>query len=156
MATTKKAKYTKAQGTKVEVSTAFADDLAAQQIAYADLSVTIKDPNFQGGQSEEMDATVLASTAKEPVSGLPDNGTFNMSGNWKTSDAAQKALLAAHKDQRERAFRVTFSDGSLFRFIGYVTQFQWQASVGGLVTGSFSVRVSGEVLSEDGSAPAGT
>ncbi|KAK50439.1 phage tail tube protein [Bordetella bronchiseptica] len=145
MATTTKAKYQLTQGTKLEVSTAPADDLEAAGITYADLSVTIKDPNFQGGQTTEIDVTVLASDAKEFGMGLDDNGTFSMSGHWMPDDPAQAALIAARSDKETRAFRVTFRDESTFEFLGLVTQFQWQSQLDNTVSGSFNVRVSGAV-----------
>ncbi|QEA10897.1 major tail subunit [Bordetella phage vB_BbrS_PHB09] len=145
MATTKKAKYQLTQGTKLEVSTAPADDLEAAGITYADLSVTIKDPNFQGGQTTEIDVTVLASEAKEFGLGLDDNGTFAMSGHWMPDDPAQAALIAARSDKETRAFRVTFRDESTFEFLGLVTQFQWQSQLDNTISGSFNVRVSGAV-----------
>ncbi|VEI25171.1 phage tail tube protein [Bordetella bronchiseptica] len=145
MATTTKAKYQLTLGTKLEVSTAPADDLEAAGITYADLSVTIKDPNFQGGQTTEIDVTVLASDAKEFGMGLDDNGTFSMSGHWMPDDPAQAALIAARSDKETRAFRVTFRDESTFEFLGLVTQFQWQSQLDNTVSGSFNVRVSGAV-----------
>lgn len=137
--------YTLTQGTQLEVSTAVATSLDGAGITYADLAVTIKDPNFQGGQTTEIDVTVLASEAKEFALGLDDNGTFSMSGNWKMTDPAQQALTAARSDKKTRAFRVTFSDGSKFEFLGLITQFQWQSQLDNVVTGSFNVRVTGAV-----------
>ena len=81
-------------------------------------AITIKDPNFQGGQTTEIDVTVLKSAAKEYALGLDDSGTFSMAGNWKAGDAAQKVLVAARSDKKSRAFRVTFADGSKFEFLG--------------------------------------
>lgn len=137
--------YTLTQGTQLEVSTTVATSLDGSGITYADLAVTIKDPNFQGGQTTEIDVTVLASEAKEFALGLDDNGTFSMSGNWKMTDPAQQALTAARSDKKTRAFRVTFSDGSKFEFLGLITQFQWQSQLDNVVTGSFNVRVTGAV-----------
>lgn len=155
MATTNKSKYALTQGTKLEVSTTVADDLASSGLSYADLSVTIKDPNFQGGQTTEIDVTVLASAAKEYALGLDDNGTFTMAGNWKSDDAAQKILVDARGDKQSRAFRVTFSDGSKFEFLGLVTQFQWQSQLDNVVSGTFNVRVNGAVKMTDAPAEGG-
>lgn len=153
MAGTTVSQYTPTQGTKLEVSTAPAEDLEAAGIVYADLAVTIKDPNFQGGATTEIDVTVLASKAKEYALGLDDNGTFSMAGNWKVGDPAQKALVTARSDKKTRALRVTFSDGSKFEFLGLVTQYQWQGQLDNVVSATFNVRVSGEVKLTD--APAG-
>ena len=74
--------------------------LAATGLTYADLAITIKDPNFQGGQTTEIDVTVLKSAAKEYALGLDDSGTFSMAGNWKAGDAAQKVLVAPAATRR--------------------------------------------------------
>lgn len=153
MAGTTVSQYTPTQGTQLGVSSAPADDLDAAGITYADLAVTIKDPNFQGGQTTEIDVTVLASQAKEYALGLDDNGTFSMAGNWKVGDPAQKALVTARSDKKTRAFRVTFSDGSKFEFLGLVTQYQWQGQLDNVVSATFNVRVSGAVKLTE--APAG-
>ncbi|CAB3849810.1 hypothetical protein LMG26846_01931 [Achromobacter insuavis] len=153
MATTTVSKFVRTQGTQLEVSAAPADDLATPSITYADLAVTIKDPNFQGGQTTEIDVTVLKSTAKEYALGLDDNGTFSMAGNWMAGDAAQKALVTARSDKLTRAFRVTFADGSKFEFLGLVTQYQWQGQLDNVVSATFNVRVTGAVKMTE--APAG-
>ena len=153
MATTTVSQFTRTQGTQLEVSSAPVDDLGATGITYADLAVTIKDPNFQGGQTTEIDVTVLKSTAKEYALGMDDNGTFSMAGNWKAGDPAQKALVAARSDKKTRAFRVTFADGSKFEFLGLVTQYQWQGQLDNVVSATFNVRVTGAVQMTD--APAG-
>lgn len=139
------AQYTLTMDTQLEVSTTSATSLDGTGLSYADLAVTIKDPNYQGGQSTEIDVSVLKSKAKEFALGLDDNGTFSMGGHWKMTDPAQKALIAARSDKKSRAMRVTFSDGSKFEFLGLVTQFQWQAQLDNTVSGSFNLRVTGAV-----------
>lgn len=153
MATTTVSQFVRTQGTQLEVSSAPVDDLGATGITYADLAVTIKDPNFQGGQTTEIDVTVLASSAKEYALGLDDNGTFSMAGNWQAGNPAQKALVSARSDKKTRAFRVTFADGAKFEFLGLVTQYQWQGQLDNVVSATFNVRVTGAVKMTD--APAG-
>ena len=155
MAGTTVSQYTPTQGTKLEVSTAPTDDLEASGITYANLAVTIKDPNFQGGQTTEIDVTVLECTAKEFALGLDDNGTFSMAGNWKVGDPAQKALVSARSDKKSRAIRVTFSDGAKFEFLGLVTQYQWQGQLDNVVSATFNLRVSGVVKITDAPAEGG-
>lgn len=84
-----KAKFVKTQGTGLHVSTTTTLDPSDAMLKWADLAVTIKQPQYQGGQSDELEVTTLASDAKEFTVGLADNGTFNMSGNWKIADEAQ-------------------------------------------------------------------
>ena len=145
MAGTTVSQFVQTQGTQLEVSTTATEDLGAAGLSYADLAITIKDPNFQGGQTTEIDVTVLKSTAKEYALGLDDSGTFSMAGNWKAGDPAQKALVAARSDKKTRAFRVTFADGAKFEFLGLVTQYQWQGQLDNVVSATFNVRVTGAV-----------
>ena len=155
MAGTTVSQFVQTQGTQLEVSTTSTNDLAATGLTYADLAITIKDPNFQGGQTTEIDVTVLKSAAKEYALGLDDSGTFSMAGNWKAGDAAQKVLVAARSDKKSRAFRVTFADGSKFEFLGLVTQYQWQGQLDNVVSATFNVRVTGAVKMTDAPANGG-
>ena len=149
-----KAKFTKTQGTKVQVSKAITEDISTVATdGWANLSVTIKQPQFQGGQNDEIDVTTLESEAKEVTSGLADNGNFNMSGNWKIADEAQTVLRTARDDGEPRAFKVEFKDGSKMAFIGLVLQYTWDAAPNGVVNGTFNVRITGKVDIEDGVTP---
>lgn len=148
-----KAKFVKTQGTDLSVSTITTLDPKAPDLTWADLSVTIKQPQFQGGQSDEIDVTVLASEAKEFTVGLADNGTFSMSGNWKADDAAQTVLRTARGDGEPRAFKTLFKDGTSSTFLGLVTQFTWDAAPNGTVNGTFNVRITGAVSFDLPGAP---
>ncbi len=140
-----KAKFVKTQGTQLSVSKTTTLDPAEDGLEYADLSVTIKQPQFQGGQSDEIEVTTLASEAKEFTVGLADNGTFSMSGNWKADDEAQTVLRTARDDGEPRAFKSVFKDGTSSTFLGLVTQFTWDAAPSGTVNGTFNVRITGRV-----------
>ena len=140
-----KAKFVKTQGTQLSVSTTTTTDPTDEDLQWADLSVTIKQPQFQGGQSDEIEVTTLASEAKEFTVGLADNGTFSMSGNWKADDAAQTVLRNARDDGEPRAFKSVFKDGTSSTFLGLVTQYTWDAAPNGTVNGTFNVRITGTV-----------
>ena len=140
-----KAKFVKTQGTKLKVSKLTTLDPKDPALLWADLSVTIKQPQFQGGQSDEIEVSTLASEAKEFTTGLADNGTFTMSGNWKADDEAQTVLRTARDDGEPRAFQTVFKDGTASDFLGLVTQFTWDAAPNGTVNGTFNVRITGSV-----------
>lgn len=140
-----KSKFVKTQGTQLSVSTTTTTDPTDEALQWADLSVTIKQPQFQGGQSDEIEVTTLASEAKEFTVGLADNGTFSMSGNWKADDAAQTVLRTARDDGEPRAFKSVFKDGTSSTFLGLVTQYTWDAAPNGTVNGTFNVRITGRV-----------
>ena len=140
-----KSKFVKSQGTRLKVSTVATQDPSDADLEFADLSVTIKQPQFQGGQSDEIETTTLASEAKEFTTGLADNGTFSMSGNWKADDPAQTVLRQARDDGLARAFHVTFKDATTTEFLGLVTQFTWDAAPNSTVNGTINVRITGAV-----------
>lgn len=140
-----KAKFVKTQGTKLKVSKLTTLNPKDPDLEWADLSVTIKQPQFQGGQSDEIETTTLASEAKEFTTGLADNGTFSMAGNWKADDEAQTVLRTARDDGEPRAFQTVFKDGTTSDFLGLVTQFTWDAAPNGTVNGTFNVRITGSV-----------
>ncbi len=140
-----KAKFVKTQGTALKVSKLTTLNPKDPALLWADLSVTIKQPQFQGGQSDEIEVSTLASEAKEFTTGLADNGTFTMSGNWKADDEAQTVLRTARDDGEPRAFNTAFKDGTSSDFLGLVTQFTWDAAPNGTVNGTFNVRITGAV-----------
>ena len=99
------------------------------------------------GQAAEMDASHLGSTAKEMLLGLPDNGTFGLETNLLHSDAGQTALRTAKKDGNIRNFRATYSDATTDTFDGYVLSAPKSGAVDAKMDGSFSIRISGDVVS---------
>ncbi|MGU7780530.1 phage tail tube protein [Burkholderia sp. PU8-34] len=138
-----KSKRIKSQGTKVEVSKTVSTDLESKTLTFVDLNTTSKTIQWQGGQSSEIDATTLASDEKESELGLPDPGEFSVDGNYSSDDEGQGILRAARATGEKRVFRVTFRDRSQFLFVGMVRQYTWSAGVDGIVTSTYSVRVSG-------------
>ncbi|WP_205168833.1 phage tail tube protein [Burkholderia sp. LMG 13014] len=150
-----KSKRIKAQGTKVEVSKTVSTDLESKTLTFVDLNTTGKTFQWQGGQSSEIDATTLASEEKEYELGLPDPGEFSVDGNFSSTDEGQGILRAARATGEKRVFRATFVDGSQFLFVGMVRQYTWSAGVDGLITATFSVRVSGSPKLTPPTQPAG-
>ncbi|AFQ50446.1 phage tail tube protein [Burkholderia cepacia] len=138
-----KSKRIKSQGTKVEVSKTVSTDLDGNTLTFVDLNTTSKTIQWQGGQSSEIDSTTLASDEKEYELGLPDPGEFSVDGNYSSDDEGQLILRAARGTGEKRVFRVTFRNGSKFLFVGMVRQYTWSAGVDGIVTSTYSVRVSG-------------
>ena len=55
-----KAKFVKTQGTQLKVSKLPTLNPKDPDLLWADLAVTIKQPQFQGGQSDEIEVSTLA------------------------------------------------------------------------------------------------
>lgn len=141
------AKYTKTQGLTIQISNASVASLPAVPApTYVDLSTTIKQVNQQGGQSTDIDVSVFASEEKETATGLPDPGTWALSGNWKAGDAGQQKLYEARASADPYAFKITYPDTTTVEAIGYVTQISADSAVNGVVNGSFNLRMSGKPI----------
>lgn len=135
------------QGLTLQVSTTAEDSVDPSPLpALASLDCVGREINYQGGQATEIDVTTFCSTAKEFRLGLEDAGNFTISGHWVQGNAAIAVLRAAAADKLARLFIVTFENGDQFRATGYVSQRSFTASVDSVVTGSWTIRLSGPTL----------
>jgi hypothetical protein len=103
--------------------------------------------DFQGpqGTSPEVDVTSLDSTAREKISGLKDNGSFTANMNWIPNNIQHQGLIADQESRVRRWFRLTFSDGTLAEFIGFVTSTSTTGGVDQNVSMALSVSISGAI-----------
>ena len=62
---------------------------------------------FGSGQASEIPTSTLASTAKEFLMGLQDNGAFTVSGLWNNDDLGQQEMLDARANQAARTWIMT-------------------------------------------------
>lgn len=100
--------------------------------------------NRQGGTSPEIDATTICSTAAEFEVGLPDFGTTQIDYNFAPTTEVQQQIEAFYRSGEKIAAKVTLpNQGGVMIQFGYVQQTSEQASVGGLWTGSMTLRNTG-------------
>jgi hypothetical protein len=101
--------------------------------------------NRQGGSSPEIPATTQCSTAAEFEIGLPDFGTAQIDFHYSPDVAVQQAIDAAQLSGDPFAYRITFlrKPGVFVIGLGFVQQTSEQGQVGGLWTGSFTMRSTG-------------
>lgn len=127
----------KAQGTLIEIESATPDTYnAIGQVS----SIT----GIGSGTATENDATHLASTAREIVMGLPDEGTAAITGFLDTTDTTgQIAMRTANADQTKEKFRVTLVDSTTCTFEAYVTQFSFDVTADGLIPFNSQLRLTG-------------
>lgn len=139
------------QGTSVKVSLLTTSELQPSTLpTMAALDCVGREIQYQSGTASEIDVTTFCSTAKEFRLGLDDPGQFTFNGHWVQRNAAHKVIAAAAIDKQPRLFIVEFADGSEFRATGFISQRSFSAAVDGVVTGSFTVRLTGAVLELDG------
>jgi hypothetical protein len=65
------AQYEKSQLTKILISSLPTTKEAMDSAVYLDLSCTLKEAQFTGGQKQDIDVTTLCSTEQENTNGLP-------------------------------------------------------------------------------------
>jgi predicted secreted protein len=138
------------QGTHIRISTTAQTETAPSPLpAWALIDCIGKEIQVQGGTAPEIDVTSICSTAKEFRLGLQDPGSMTIAGHWKQGHPAHTALRTAAADKQLRLVEVEFEDGGIFRALASVQQRSWAASVDGVVTASYTLRLSGATLEID-------
>lgn len=135
--------YEKSQLTKILISSLPAAKDTMASASYLDLSCTLKEVQFTGGQKQDIDVTTLCSTEQENINGLPAQSEISLSGNF-FKNAAQDALRDAYDNDTTYAFQVIFPSGKGFRFLAEVRQHTWSSGTNGVVAATFSLRLKGK------------
>ncbi len=97
------------------------------------------------GSATIIDTSNLASTAKEKLVGLPDEGQFTLGVNWDSTDTGQAACDTARTGRLLKGFKVTYSDSVVQTFDGYVMGLSSSGGVDDKVNGSITIEISGAV-----------
>ncbi len=114
----------------------------------------VKDFTGPGGKTTIIDASTLASTAKEKLPGLPDEGSFSLTCNFISGDVGQKECIAARSLRARRQFHVDFPAGSqspiadpaqLVYFFGYVIEASQKGGVDKLNELTISIEIDGPI-----------
>lgn len=138
------------QGSSIRISETAATSTTPTPLpAFESLDCIGREVQYQGGTATENDVTTLCSTAKEFRLGLEDAGTMTVTGHWVQTNAAHKVIRQAAVDKQPRLIDVVFSDGSVFRVLGIVSQRSWDIAVDGVVSATFAFRLTGSVLEID-------
>lgn len=120
----------------------------------ADTFDTIGEVKTWGGPSGSasvMDASHLGSTRREKRMGLPDEGQMTLGLNRIFTNIGQKSARAARSARQMRNFKITYSDGSVGSFTGFVLEFSSSGGVDAIVEGSITIEISGEYFEDDAS-----
>lgn len=139
---------TQSQGTRF-----FIQDASGSPTVFAEIG-GVKDFTGPGGKTTIIDASTLASTAKEKLPGLPDEGQFSLTGNFISGDAGQLICIAARTARTRRQFRVDFPAGSQnpsanpaqsCYFFGYIVEYAQKGGVDKLDEVSITIEIDGSV-----------
>ena len=109
----------------------------------------IKTFNGFDGQAAEVDITTLCSEAREYLIGLQDFGNFGFDVNLVPNDPFQMELMEAKSAREKRTFTLTLppgEDGKQFEYVfnAFVRQFSISGGVDQAISGSVSLRITGE------------
>lgn len=107
----------------------------------------IKSIKPSSAQASEIDVSDLDSAAKEYETGLITNGTVSFEFYDLVSDAGQQAVLAAYEASSSKSYKIVLTGASTRTFTASVTKFSTipDASVDGVQTGTFELKVSGAI-----------
>lgn len=98
-----------------------------------------------GGSASVIDATHLESPAREKLIGLMDEGQFTFSLNNMFSNLGQQACRTARSTRALTGFKLTYTDGTVQNWDGYVLQFATSGGVDDKVNGSITIEITGAV-----------
>ena len=98
-----------------------------------------------GGSASVIDITHLQSTAKEKLVGLMDEGQLSLTVNWDNTDTGQAAMQTRRAARTLTDFQLTFSDGVIATWSGYILGFSISGGVDDKVSASITIEISGIV-----------
>ena len=124
-----------AQGTTFEVST----DGGTTWVDIGEIS------SFTGfdGQSNDIEVSNLASTAKEYRLGLQDFGQFTLELQFVRADAGQVVLDTLNASKAVAKFRMTLPDTEVATFDGLVKSFSIAGGTDQTLSGTCTIRQTG-------------
>jgi hypothetical protein len=137
------------QGTTIQLTSNTQTAIPFTAPTYVTLDCIGRELQIQGGTSPEIDTTSFCSTAKEFLLGLPDAGTMTIQGFWKQGHAAHTVIRVAAQDKLTRGLFITFPDFSTIRVLFSVQQRSMSMAVDGVVSASYTFRLTGEMVEDD-------
>lgn len=126
-----------AQGTVLKIG-------SGSPVSYATIS-EIKSFNGPGGSAAVIDVTDLTSAAKEKRMGLQDEGQLGFNINFIPDNTQHAALRAAKASGAATPFQLTFQDGTIWTFTGFVLSFIVQGAVDNVVEAAVTIEISGAI-----------
>lgn len=107
-------------------------------------------------EAAEIEVTSLQSTAKEFIAGLKDNGEISINLNFVPRNAQHKQLIADITSGEKRNYQIDWNDltgaetsSTLWTFEAFVKGLPVSASPDAALTGTATLRVTGDVTVTD-------
>jgi len=131
-------------------STSIGTPVSAKAMSYRVMySADIKSFNGPGGSAAVIDATNLTHKAKRKRLGMPDEGQLQAGVNFVPGNLAQSILREARRRGTRLDFELAFTDEAIptayIGFKGYVMTFSLSGQLDGLVEGSLTIEIDGEL-----------
>jgi predicted secreted protein len=98
-----------------------------------------------GGNASVIDVTDLASSAKEKLAGMNDNGQLGFELNFIPGNAQHLALRTAKENGTICSFQLVFTDGTIWTFSAIVTGFATSGAIDGAVKASVTLEITGDI-----------
>ena len=78
--------------------------------------------------------------------GLPDEGQFSIDLNYDPADAGQARLFSIRNSQTLGNFRVTYANGTIDTFSGYVLEFTTSGGLDDVLKAKATIEITGAVV----------
>lgn len=103
---------------------------------------------FASGKAKEIDVTTLASTAKEYLQGLQDNGGFTLEMVRNGDDVGQIELLTEKAAQLAKTMVITLpsSTNNVATFTAFCTSLSTDLNADGIAMGKADFRITGAIV----------
>jgi hypothetical protein len=101
-----------------------------------------------GGQAPVIDVSNLASTFREKMMGLPDEGQITLDINLDPDNSGHQDLRTNRKNRTRTEFKLQLTDSTPAYgvFFAYITGFSHDIAVGQAVKVSVTLEIDGEVM----------
>lgn len=107
----------------------------------------VTDFSGPGGQASIIDVSNLASTRREKLMGLPDEGQFGMTLNWDPDDTVHQLLRTLRDNRTQAEFKITLTDDTpaVGTFRGYVLGVVLSGAVDQAIKAAVSIEIDGAI-----------
>lgn len=107
----------------------------------------VTDFSGPGGQASVIDVSNLASTRREKMMGLADEGQFSMTLNWDPDNTVHQLLRTLRNNRTRAEFKITLTDSTPATaiFFGYVLGVNLSGAVDQVVKAAVTVEIDGAI-----------
>ena len=107
----------------------------------------ITDFSGPGGQASVIDVSNLASTRREKLMGLADEGQIGLNLNWDPDDTGHQLLRTLRNERTRAEFQFTLTDATpaVAKFFGYVLGVNLSGAVDQVIKAAVTIEIDGKI-----------